>query len=827
MHQPANLSIVKRSVTAMAALVVCVSFGSAYAEVSFSTSSSGVISLQPKVSTGQTIPVSPTLTLRTSDQAPAYTKPVPTLPEAINSGRIKQEAVDIARQQGAAPVIIQLRLPRPYQPEYALNEAQIREQRQAIANAQSLVLRKLGGARVARVQRFRIVPYLALYGDTATLTNLVQMPEIARVMLDYELEPHLANSTPFIGASNVQNALGSAGVGMAVAILDTGVDLDHSFLSGSIVSEACYSDNGGWFSSKDSLCPGGTEETTDPGSGDACTGANGCDHGTHVAGIAAGAGASFNGVAPDASIIAIQVFHRENNANKCTVNPAPCVMASTSSVIKGLERVYELRHTFNIAAVNLSLGSGFYTSRGQCDDDNGAYRDIVDNLRGAQIATVSSSGNGAAIMDAAGNIIGFQQGIGRPACVSGVISVGATNNTNVIANFSQTASWLTLLAPGVSINSSVDTGGFGTKSGTSMAAPHVTGAFAVLKALAPQHSVAELRDLLITTGQPLTDTRSNASGAPSWNITTARLQLDVAVETQTNAPLTPSGLQLVSRTGTSLSVSWIDNARSEVEYELQAMPTNPNPMTQADWLTLGQNATGGVLIGLTPATQYEVVARACDAAGQCSPFSQPLVVSTANTLPAAPVNFRAGTVTATSIQVQWDVHSTNPITFFRIGSNTRGAWSSSTYIASARSTTFSNLQPASGYSFWIQACNDDGCSGQVSLHVNTPAIGTPPAAPTNLHFCGSQFMELCPSAGTTLVWDDNANNEATFEFQWWIAQPGTMPWQAFWNTVILTANRESYSLNNQTAGLLYYFRVRACNAAGCSSWSNMVSYTAP
>jgi hypothetical protein len=432
-------------------------------------------------------------------------------------------------------------------------------------------------------------------------------------------------------------------------------------------------------------------------------------------------------------------------------------------------------------------------------------------------------------MDATGNIIGFQQGIGRPACVSGVISVGATNNTNVIANFSQTASLLTLLAPGVSINSSVDTGGFGLKSGTSMAAPHVTGAFAVLKALAPWRPVAELRDLLITTGLPITDTRSNAPGSPSWNITTARLQLDVAVETQISAPLAPSGLQLVSRTGTSLSVSWSDNARSEVAYELQARPTNANSQARWDWLSLGPNATNGVLIDLTPATQYEVVATACDAAGQCSPSAQPLVVDTVNTVPAAPVNFRAGTVTATSIQVLWDVNSTHPITSFRIGSDTRGGWNSSTYTASARSATFSTLQPDSGYNFWIQACNDndDVCSGQVSLHVNTPAVGTPPAAPTNLRFCGTQFIELCLAGDTTLSWDDNANNEDNFEFQWTIAQQGTPPWQAFWNTISLAANQEGYSLNNLTAGLLYYFRVRACNAADCSSWSNSVSYTAP
>ena len=73
-------------------------------------------------------------------------------------------------------------------------------------------------------------------------------------------------------------------MGQTIAVLDTGVDKRHPFLSGKIVSEACYSTtNVG--SQVSSVCPGGVQESTAPGSGVPCDlSISGCYHGTHVAG---------------------------------------------------------------------------------------------------------------------------------------------------------------------------------------------------------------------------------------------------------------------------------------------------------------------------------------------------------------------------------------------------------------------------------------------------------------------------------------------------------------------------------------------------------------
>jgi subtilisin family serine protease len=75
-----------------------------------------------------------------------------------------------------------------------------------------------------------------------------------------------------------------------VAVLDTGVDKTHPFLSGKVVEEACYSAGGN--------CPNGATSEVGSGAGVQCTyAAAACRHGTHVAGIAAGQGSSFSGVA--------------------------------------------------------------------------------------------------------------------------------------------------------------------------------------------------------------------------------------------------------------------------------------------------------------------------------------------------------------------------------------------------------------------------------------------------------------------------------------------------------------------------------------------------
>ena len=135
---------------------------------------------------------------------------------------------------------------------------------------------------------------------------------------------------------------------------------------------------------------------------------------------------------------------------------------------------------------------------------------IIDNLRSVGIATAVAAGNN-----------GFTNALNSPGCISSAISVGATSKSDVVASFSNTASFMSVFAPGVSIVSSVTGGGFGSASGTSMAAAHVAGAWAVLRQAAPNASVDQILSALQTTGVPVTDTDSG--------VTKPRIRIDQAL----------------------------------------------------------------------------------------------------------------------------------------------------------------------------------------------------------------------------------------------------------------------------------------------------------
>jgi subtilisin family serine protease len=439
---------------------------------------------------------------------------------------VPQEMMQRARTQGLVRVIVELNVAT--QPEGVLAFSSQTLQRQAIAAVQNQLLAPLPVPTYRLMRQYTTIPFLALELTPEALAALGQSPLVRGIAEDQLDSLSLAQSVPLIQGPEVW-AAGWTGNGWSVAVLDTGVDKTHSFLSGKVVEEACYSAT--------SYCPNGLTSQVGAGASVPCTYAvSGCRHGTHVAGIATGTSASFSGVAKGASIIAVQVFSRFTGSTSCGTGESPCALSYVSDQIAGLERVYALRTTRQIAAVNMSLGGGKYTTQAACDAANASRKAIIDNLRSVGIATVISSGNN-----------GYSDGMGAPGCISTAISVGSTTKTDAISSFSNSAAFLSLLAPGSSITSSIPGGAFAVFSGTSMAAPHVAGAWAIAKQQTPAAPVSTVLAAFRTSMTWITDSRNGVS-VPRLELATAlgavKIGDRVQLTAETGVMGAPGGVEL-------------------------------------------------------------------------------------------------------------------------------------------------------------------------------------------------------------------------------------------------------------------------------------------
>jgi hypothetical protein len=361
------------------------------------------------------------------------------------------------------------------------------------------------GIRVTTV--FDLYPLVTVTADAEAIEDLAQSSDVVRLHPNELHEPAVDTSVPVINGDDL-HLRGIVGTGQSVAILDTGIDAAHEFFDGRVVEQACFSGGGDGAS----LCGNGEDSQVGPGAAQ-CDEAF-CDHGTHVAGIAAGAAAGgvehVNGVAPAADVIAVQVFSRYDDPEACNGNP-PCTRAATDDIVQGLQHVQNLAANQDIAAVNVSIGGGDYEEH--CTDS--PYRSVFQGVRAAGVAPVVSAGNS-----------GRDNAVSRPGCEPEVIAVGATNDDDSVAGYSNRGPLLDMFAPGTDVWSSVPSDSddaYGSKNGTSMAAPHVAGAFALLREELPDASVTELEELLESTG---TDITYDSAGT---QVTTPRIDLAAAL----------------------------------------------------------------------------------------------------------------------------------------------------------------------------------------------------------------------------------------------------------------------------------------------------------
>ncbi len=281
------------------------------------------------------------------------------------------------------------------------------------------------------------------------------------------------------------------GAGVTVAIIDTGIDYTQQSLGGGFGKG--FKVIGGYDFLSNDADPMDTS-----------------GHGTAVAGVIAANpytvnGITYQGVAPDAKLVALRVGTESSISN--------------NNIEKALQWVIDNRAEFNISVVNLSLGSGNYTD----PRTEPQLSDEFAQLHSLGIFVVAASGNSNDVSQ--GPI--SQDGVAYPAADPNVFAVGAVDSNDVITSWTQRGDELDLLAPGMDIVMPQLGGGFVTESGTSFASPYVAGTAALIKQADPSVKAGDIGSILMSSG---TDNRDGSG--ESGNTTTlqfARLDIDNAL----------------------------------------------------------------------------------------------------------------------------------------------------------------------------------------------------------------------------------------------------------------------------------------------------------
>lgn len=362
--------------------------------------------------------------------------------------------------------------------------------------------------------------------------RMVRATDVTPQQEQADAQPSLFFSRQDVRAEEAWNQ-GATGQGQAVVVLDTGVSAVHPMFNNKIVAEACFSTT--FLSSHTSLCPSGSSQQTGPGTATLCpSGSLGvCSHGSHVAGIAVGNDPNDptdgRGIAIDADLIPMQVFTRIDDEDVCTEDGEDptqrCLVSFTSAHLAGLNHTIDLIEDFDIAAVNMSFGGEPIT--GSCNQT--PLKSATDTLRALGIAVVAASGNDGEVGQ-----------MNDPACISGVISVGAIIIT-IPTSFTNVSELTDLMAPGFSIKSARVGSGYQFASGTSMSTPHVAGAFAILKSAHPTATVSEMEDAL-ENGGPATAIQGADYTVPRLDISAGLALLDPAGNTEPAPPPEPGAV---------------------------------------------------------------------------------------------------------------------------------------------------------------------------------------------------------------------------------------------------------------------------------------------
>ncbi|HJQ34348.1 MAG TPA: S8 family serine peptidase [Pyrinomonadaceae bacterium] len=586
------------------------------------------------------------------------------------------------------------------------------------------------------------------------------------------------------------------GTGVGIAVLDSGVDPNHTAMtveSGSasrVVKSVDFTGEG---------------RTDDP-----------YGHGTHVAGIAAGNGqvsnSSYVGIAPNASIINLRVLNSQG-------------VGSVSALLAALDWIKTNKGTYNIRVVNMSLGTSAVDSY-----KNDPLCLAVRSLVNSNVVVVAAAGNEG--KDSSGTKLYGQ--IHSPGIDPSVITVGAANtygtdarNDDAVTTYSSrgpTRSFWTdsygtkhydnlvkpdVIAPGnkiidaqaagnllVTQNPTLDANVSGSSSrdqmylsGTSMAAPVVSGAAALLLQANPKLTPNLVKALLMYTAQQLPGFNTFEQGAGEINLEGAmRLARLVRTDLSNSTPV-----------GTSMLTGSFGSQQTTIAGY------------QFDW-------SQGIIMDQTFATGTNLITKYQAVYNLGALLADGTKLSASGTLLADGSLLSDGVILSDSILVSNGSLLSDGSPFLACGS-----------LLSDGVILMDGSLLSDGVIMGDGTLLSDGTlladvSGQANLAMirgdNTASMAkvvesAPPAAPSGLKAAAASKSQI------NLTWADNSNDETGFRVE--CSTDGVN----FTLAQNAGANAKSYSWTGLSGGKKYYFRVRAFSANGNSAYTSVAYATTP
>lgn len=274
-------------------------------------------------------------------------------------------------------------------------------------------------------------------------------------------------------------------------------------------------------------------------------------------------------------------------------------------------------------------------------------------------------------------------------------------------------------------------------------------------------------------------------------------------------PSAPSNLTATATGSSQINLAWTDNSNNETGFKIERSLDNVNFV---QIVTVLADVKVYSDTGLTAATTYYYRVRSTNTAGD-SENSNTASATTTQAPPLAPTNLIANPESSTQINLSWSDNANNE-TGFRIERSTGDGSFTQIATAGANVTSYSNTRLTAGttYSYRVRAYNAVGNSG----YSNTATTATPQVAPS-----APSSLSTKAASGTSiqLSWRDNSNNEESFRIE--RSPDGT----TFTEIVTVPANTRKYLSSGLSVNTKYWYRVRASNSAGNSTYSNTSSAT--